>query len=179
MTYIKGQQGYWLGKKKPIPLEVREKISKTLLGHTVSEGTREKISSKNKGKVAWNKGRTWPKETREKISLTNKSKGIEPEVKFVGFGEDHPRWKGGYENDLANNRRRRAIKRGAEGSHTLQDWEKLKELNNFTCVICERFEPEVKLTEDHIVPLSKGGVDSIDNIQPLCRSCNARKGNRI
>lgn len=30
-------------------------------------------------------------------------------------------------------------------------------------------------TLDHIVPLSKGGADTIDNVCCCCRSCNARK----
>jgi hypothetical protein len=33
-------------------------------------------------------------------------------------------------------------------------------------------------TLDHVVPLSKGGKDEIDNVLLVCRSCNARKGAR-
>lgn len=31
---------------------------------------------------------------------------------------------------------------------------------------------------DHVVARSKGGGDSIENIQPLCRKCNVSKGVR-
>ena len=71
--------------------------------------------------------------------------------------------------------RHRARKKGNGGSHTIAEWEHLKALYSWTCPCCWRKEPMIKLTEDHIVPLSKGGTDDIGNIQPLCKSCNSKK----
>jgi len=75
--------------------------------------------------------------------------------------------------------KRRSLKRGAEGSFTLEEWENLKKEFNLTCPICFKSEPEIMLTIDHIIPLSKGGSNYITNIQPLCRSCNCSKRDRI
>ena len=44
------------------------------------------------------------------------------------------------------------------------------------CVECSTRE---KLCFDHIVPFSKGGGNSVRNIQLLCENCNLSKGNRI
>jgi hypothetical protein len=41
------------------------------------------------------------------------------------------------------------------------------------CVLCASIE---NLTIDHIVPLSKGGSDNIENLQCLCSHCNRKKG---
>lgn len=41
------------------------------------------------------------------------------------------------------------------------------------CVSCESTDD---LTIDHIIPMRMGGPHSIENLQVLCRSCNAKKG---
>lgn len=72
--------------------------------------------------------------------------------------------------------RRYAKEKNAEGSHSLEEWNKLKDSYGNVCAFCGSDE---KLTKDHIIPLSKGGSDYIENIQPLCKSCNSKKHNHI
>jgi len=72
--------------------------------------------------------------------------------------------------------RRYAREKGAEGSHTLLEWQMLKFTHCYKCAICGEKKP---LTKDHIIPLSKGGSDNITNIQPLCRNCNSKKHTKI
>lgn len=76
-----------------------------------------------------------------------------------------------------NNRRARILQAG--GSFTSKEWQNLCAYYNHMCLCCGRREPEIKLTADHVIPLSKGGTNFIDNIQPLCQSCNSSKRSSI
>lgn len=81
-----------------------------------------------------------------------------------------------HKNEAAEAKRRyRARKMNADGNFTEEEWIVLKEFFNFTCLCCSKQEPEIKLTRDHVIPLIRGGSDSIDNIQPLCEDCNRSK----
>lgn len=46
--------------------------------------------------------------------------------------------------------------------------------DNFRCIKCGETS---MLTIDHIKPQSEGGTDLPDNLQTLCLTCNAKKGN--
>lgn len=43
------------------------------------------------------------------------------------------------------------------------------------CAACRSVDD---ITIDHVQPVAKGGTDDLTNLQPLCRSCNSRKGSR-
>ncbi|MCX7016238.1 MAG: HNH endonuclease [Candidatus Sumerlaeota bacterium] len=46
----------------------------------------------------------------------------------------------------------------------------------FTCQYCEARPPHGDLTIDHVVPRSRGGASSWDNVVVACMNCNTRKG---
>jgi 5-methylcytosine-specific restriction endonuclease McrA len=70
---------------------------------------------------------------------------------------------------------RRARELGAVGKFTAGQWRSLCEKHDNKCLCCGN---KRKLTADHVVPLSKGGTNRIINIQPLCGSCNSKKGTK-
>lgn len=67
---------------------------------------------------------------------------------------------------------RRARKAGEFGTVSAADWRELLKILGNKCLKCGTLEA---LTQDHIVPLAKGGAHHPSNLQPLCRPCNEKK----
>ena len=60
--------------------------------------------------------------------------------------------------------------------------EKIKKRDKHTCQHCGNNlnqEPNLLLEIDHIIPISKGGITSEENLQTLCWKCNRHKGSKI
>jgi len=51
--------------------------------------------------------------------------------------------------------------------------------DDFTCQYCGRKTPEVILELEHMIPLSKGGTDELDNLTTSCFECNRGKGSSL
>lgn len=70
---------------------------------------------------------------------------------------------------------RRANQKKSREHFTPVQFAQLCAKHNNLCLCCGASGP---LTADHVVPLSSGGSDGIENIQPLCIECNTRKGKK-
>ena len=72
---------------------------------------------------------------------------------------------------------RRARLLDQDGGFTASNWMEKISLYDNCCAYCGiRVE---HLEQDHIIPLSKGGLHSWDNVVPACITCNRKKGNRL
>ena len=59
-------------------------------------------------------------------------------------------------------------------THCEEEWIALVDICGRRCAKCQSDTDE--LVKDHITPIYQGGSDGIENLQPLCRRCNASKG---
>lgn len=73
----------------------------------------------------------------------------------------------------------RGLPEGALGEYTQDEWIAICEEYAYSCLACFKSRPIIEVVADHVVPLEKGGRNVVDNLQPLCRSCNAAKQDRI
>ena len=89
----------------------------------------------------------------------------------IRWNKEHPERR--KEISVKHTRKRRSALLGLNEHFTLGEWEHIKMKFDNLCASCAGIGDP--LEADHIVPLSGGGWDTIDNIQPLCRSCNAKK----
>jgi 5-methylcytosine-specific restriction endonuclease McrA len=157
---------------------------KGMLGKNHSDATKNLISQIHKGKQRlkgeyanhWKGGKKLKKcfECEASVYRVQSDKSVKSFCSRECFTKSSFRpkgnlafaWKGGQKD-----RRYDLI----EGRHSDIEWAALKNKYNYMCLCCKRYEPEIKLTKDHIIPVSKGGSNYINNIQPLCGSCNSRK----
>ena len=75
------------------------------------------------------------------------------------------------------NHNRKSARIAGGSKFTLDEWNALMESYNGCCAYCGT--DKKKMTVDHVVPLSRGGSNAIDNIAPACGTCNSSKGTKL
>lgn len=92
--------------------------------------------------------------------------------------EYYIKWKmqGGQEIRRINEQSREAMKRNLKNTFTVEDWEDCLDFFNNECAYCGR--SDIELSQDHVIPISKGGEYTKENIVPACKHCNSSKNNR-
>ena len=130
------------------------------------------------------------KEQRAKKAIYNKEykktdKYIESQIKYrktEGGKEtakrschNYSKSEKGRLSSATRHNRRRAAKKMVENNFTLEMWKQTLEEYNYLCAYCGSKE---NIQQDHVVPVSKGGGNTKDNVVPACPSCNASKHNK-
>ena len=131
--------------------------------------------------------------TNEFSSNASRKDGLSPYCKFCKAmyrqeraWQDREYQKRAYQDNIEERRlearRRMRLKRAVTKikagnmQQFVAQWEVLCAGNAYRCFCCGR---ERALQVDHIIPVAQGGSDNILNLQPLCATCNRRKGNQI
>jgi 5-methylcytosine-specific restriction endonuclease McrA len=124
------------------------------------------------------KTRVWQKTSRERDPDAVRARHKKYLISEVGRENHRKASKRHYDSNpeiyIANVRKRRARKRGAEGSHSAQDIKRIRLLQKDKCAYCKT-KLKGSGQVDHIVALSRGGTDFPANLQLTCGTCNSRK----
>ena len=131
------------------------------------------------------RGQAWYKVHKEEIAPKRRKRDRErwandPEFRKRKNAEDVTRYHTNpkthqrrIEASMAHVHKRRALIKGTNTKFSRMEWRALCERYGHHCLACgKKFEI---LSPDHVIPLSLGGLNSIDNIQPLCLPCNFKK----
>lgn len=133
------------------------------------EKNRDKEKRKEYGK------KQWEKRKNNAEYLKKHKQWVEDNKEYIKKkSKDYRESKGVLLVYLRSNQK--AKNNGYFGKITMKEWESVLKQTNYMCIACEE---ELANTVDHVIPLSCGGTNTYDNIQPMCIRCNLKKGKRV
>lgn len=77
------------------------------------------------------------------------------------------------------NFKRRVMRRLAPGDFVSSDVPKIFKRQSGKCFYCGVILDSKKYDIDHVIPLSRGGTNNIENVVIACTHCNRSKGNKL
>lgn len=130
----------------------------------------------------YQKNKVHIKEIRAKYVTKNKKKILE---RLKKYREEHKEYFRDYKKARSKTpegklkikkhcQKRRALMKNSVFDLTSKEIEKIFKRDE-SCVYCNSIK---NLTLDHIIPISKGGNTSFNNMVIACKACNSSKGNK-
>jgi len=164
-----------LAYKKSHPEKIKQWAKTTRLNHLEEKRAIDRQYAAAHREEFRQRAAAWYAANKERAAKTNRAYREK-------FSETIRRIKSAYDKShrIENNMReqkRKAKKRGNGGTYTKVEFIQLCQKYGNRCLMCQR--DDVKLTADHVVPIFLGGSNYIENIQPLCVSCNSKKHTTI
>jgi len=129
--------------------------------------------------------RNWKTENHEKVLEQKREYYQKHKIEVAERARKYHNTERGRQLMRVRRRNRKHKKRAHGGGINLQQWNEILEIYNHRCAYCGIHEVVLnilfgqKLTMDCVIPLSKGGKYSIENIVPACMECNCKKGTKI
>lgn len=190
-----------LEKKRQYAAANKDKIA--VRSRLYYEANKEQVNSRNKEYYEANKERIseyyrqWRETNQDRIVsygkqyyIFNRDKILKYVEQYQGVNRDKTTGykvkysrtlKGRIASRIGNNIRRARLRNNG-GKHTAQDILNLFDQQSGKCPYCQ---VELSLTKrnsfhvDHVVPLSKGGSNSVENLQLTCPQCNLSKSDKL
>lgn len=120
------------------------------------------------------KKRAWRAENRDILSKKAAERMSCPDRRATKRAKDREYRAGERPRYRAHRANRRALEKNAEGLHTAEDIIRIKAEFGGLCAYCD--DPSEPM--DHMTPLTRGGSNWPENLQPLCGYHNDQKNNK-
>jgi 5-methylcytosine-specific restriction endonuclease McrA len=158
--YYQANKAKWVAWKKRNRTKLRRLALEYYRAHRAERLAAMKLYNKLNGHIEA------ARRIRDRLKIREWHRAYIGTPKYLAFQKRYRR------RAVQNSINRHCREKNATGSHTLEQWEALKKKHGDRCAYCGKVG---EMTRDHIVPLSRGGANSLDNLTPACKSCNSSK----
>ena len=112
-----------------------------------------------------------PQKTRAEAAKRYRSNPEKEKARYAAYYETH-------KHEIIENGRRRRTRLLNAPTFVVskKDWNRLCSRYDGCCAYCG---VKSRLTQDHVVPLIRGGYHGIGNLLPACQSCNSSKNKKF
>lgn len=150
------------------------------------EKNKERIRAKKKkyrmqNKEKWfNSNKSWRDKNKEYVDTKNKKYYKENRDAILIQKSEYGRTPNGKIAASRHHHKRRAQSKETECTLTLDQWNRIIEIQENKCIICgKKFTKKNPATKDHIIPLSKKGGLTFENTQAVHLPCNCKKRDKL